>query len=172
MYNHTLTFQTEQQAKRAERALMYTHIDCSNVHVGAQGRLSFQTTHRLEELPRLKLRSDLQATGSTFNVWEALPPYEAGLRAAGRLQQAHGTSFTTFGMPFEFDETFQSGCPHCGYLEDDEEEETTSDIIGDILFFLDQLARFLVGAVLCLVATLLLLFFAIVARIVLFLLEL
>ena len=87
MYNHTLIYQTEQQARKAERALMYTRIDCSNVHVSDQAQLSFQTTCKLEELARLKLRSELQATGSSFNVWEA--PYEAGLRAIdGRQQQA------------------------------------------------------------------------------------
>ncbi len=301
MYNHTLIYQTEQQARKAERALMYTRIDCSNVHVSDQAQLSFQTTCKLEELARLKLRSELQATGSSFNVWEA--PYEAGLRAIdGRQQQAplfteqartvlrlaqeeaqrfhhnyigtehlllallgegegvaarvltslgvdlqkareavafiigygHGSPegsipltpraqsviklalgearrmdqyaigtehlllgltlegegigvgvleslgvslekvrrrtsevLSPFGMPDVSDEESLNGCPYC---EDLEEGET--DIIGDILLFLEQLGKFLIGAVLCLVATLLLLFFAIVARFILFLLEL
>ena len=56
--------------------------------------------------------------------------------------------------------------------EDLSERRTICDIIGDILFFLDWLITLLGKAVLCLVATLLLLSFTIVARIILFLLEL
>jgi hypothetical protein len=144
---------------------MYTHIDCSNVHTD-QGRISFQTTYRLEELARLKLRYDLQATGSTFNVWEGLPPYAAGLRAADRGPQQ---TFATFGMPLERDGESLNGCPYCGDLCEEEDE---TDIIDNILFGLSQLVKLLTGAVFCMAATVLLLSFAIVARIILFLLEL
>lgn len=87
MYNHILCFETRQQAESAVHRLISTSIDCSNIQVN-EAQLSFQTTYRLEELTRLALRSDLQATSSTFN--EVLPyhlvvelgnTYEAGLRA-------------------------------------------------------------------------------------------
>lgn len=322
MYNHTLSFETQQQARKAERALWLSPIDCSNVHVSSS-QISFQTTYRLEELARL--RSELQATGSSFNIWEPLPSYAAGLWEADvRKHQAQRlvfcqpeTSFTEqartvlrlaqeeaqhfhhnsigtehlllaligegegiaakvlaslgidlqkarhavafiighghgnprgeinltpraqrviklaaseahrmdehatstehlllglvlegegvgagvleslgvnlekvrrqtllatspFGMPLEHDDQSLNGCPYCGDpCEDEDLEEDETDIIGNILFFMEQLAKLLagivlclVGAVFCLVAIPVLLLFAIAARTMLFLLEL
>jgi len=83
------------------------------------------------------------------------------------------------GMPLGDGESL-NGCPHCGDpCEDKDWEEDETDIVGDILFDLSQLAKILagivlclVGAVFCLVAIPMLLLFAIAARIMQFLLEL